>query len=145
MLQLNMFASAIAAPSSAQVNQPEFCCSTGNCTWQPFSTLGFCSECTDLTPQIRLECGGDREDEPNYLDCKVRLPDPDHKRPFLVAHMRTSQHDLRRERVRQYPTLPVPPEAPSRIQHQLGPASQERYNGHPVAFIFGATSLTRTD
>ncbi len=45
----------ITAPND-DGNQPKFFCSTGNCTWDRVATLGFCSRCTDLTPQIELAC-----------------------------------------------------------------------------------------
>ena len=50
-----MMSALITAPND-EVNQPRFYCSTGNCTWAPIATLGFCSKCTDLTPQINLNC-----------------------------------------------------------------------------------------
>ncbi len=50
-----MMSALITAPNN-DVNQPRFYCSTGNCTWAPIATLGFCSSCTDLTPQINLNC-----------------------------------------------------------------------------------------
>ncbi|KAI0423063.1 hypothetical protein F5X98DRAFT_369078 [Xylaria grammica] len=33
-----------------------FECQSGNCTWNPYDTLGVCAECVDLTPFIREYC-----------------------------------------------------------------------------------------
>ncbi|KAI8946749.1 hypothetical protein F4801DRAFT_42180 [Xylaria longipes] len=33
-----------------------FECQSGNCTWDPYNTLGVCAECVDLTPFIREYC-----------------------------------------------------------------------------------------
>ncbi|TVY21498.1 hypothetical protein LARI1_G002287 [Lachnellula arida] len=35
---------------------PPFNCPTGNCTWDPFSTLAVGSQCTDITSHIQLNC-----------------------------------------------------------------------------------------
>ena len=31
-------------------------CATRNCTWNPFTTLGFCSRCGDVTPAVAEKC-----------------------------------------------------------------------------------------
>ncbi len=52
-------ASAITAlflPTQETLFQPRFNCPTGNCTWAPFSTLGFCSTCADLSSQLNRTC-----------------------------------------------------------------------------------------
>ncbi|XXH05686.1 hypothetical protein Hte_012121 [Hypoxylon texense] len=33
-----------------------FACPTGNCTWEPYETLGVCHSCTDLTPYLSVYC-----------------------------------------------------------------------------------------
>lgn len=55
MLQLNMLSSITTSPNP-DINVPDFVCSTGNCTWPPAATLGFCSQCTDISSQIALQC-----------------------------------------------------------------------------------------
>lgn len=50
-----MMSALITAPND-DVNLPRFFCSTGNCTWAPTATLGFCAQCTDITSQIDLVC-----------------------------------------------------------------------------------------
>ncbi|KAI1774778.1 hypothetical protein F4818DRAFT_72840 [Hypoxylon cercidicola] len=36
-----------------------FQCETGNCTWEPYETLGVCHSCVDLTPFITVYCAND--------------------------------------------------------------------------------------
>ena len=57
LLELNVMVS-LTSGSSRNVNSPEFFCSTGNCTWPPVATLGFCSRCVDITNRINLNCTG---------------------------------------------------------------------------------------
>ncbi|KAH9893042.1 hypothetical protein F4778DRAFT_749388 [Xylariomycetidae sp. FL2044] len=38
-----------------------FECQSGNCTWNPYETLGVCYECVDLTPFIEQYCAPDAE------------------------------------------------------------------------------------
>ncbi|KAK4149658.1 hypothetical protein C8A00DRAFT_18683 [Chaetomidium leptoderma] len=52
-LELDIMSALITAPNK-DINLPRFFCSTGNCTWAPIATLGFCSQCTDITSQIEL-------------------------------------------------------------------------------------------
>lgn len=41
--------------NSAEVGKTPFACPTGNCTFeQPFSTLGYCSTCEDMSDQLRF-------------------------------------------------------------------------------------------
>lgn len=63
----------VTAPAN-DGNTPMFLCSTGNCTWAPFATLGFCSQCTDMTPQIDLRC--ERDDKPSLNDYYTDSPNP---------------------------------------------------------------------
>ena len=41
---------------------PPFSCSTGNCTWEPFSTLAISSQCINITDQVSLNCTKDTPD-----------------------------------------------------------------------------------
>jgi len=70
----------LVSGSGKDTNSPQFFCSTGNCTWPPVATLGFCSRCRDMTRLIDLDCtvssspttpGG-----PNFTrtDCSAKLP-----------------------------------------------------------------------
>ncbi|KAK4182743.1 hypothetical protein QBC35DRAFT_395373, partial [Podospora australis] len=54
-LELDIWSALLTAPNN-DVNIPMFFCSTGNCTWGPIATLGFCSQCADITSQIDLAC-----------------------------------------------------------------------------------------
>ncbi|KAK3291640.1 uncharacterized protein B0H64DRAFT_435938 [Chaetomium fimeti] len=47
---------ALFLPTQEVLTQPRFNCPTGNCTWAPFSTLGFCSTCVDLSSQLKRTC-----------------------------------------------------------------------------------------
>jgi hypothetical protein len=47
---------ALYLPTQEALLQPRFNCPTGNCTWAPFSTLGFCSTCADLSSQLNRTC-----------------------------------------------------------------------------------------
>jgi hypothetical protein len=31
-------------------------CSTSNCTWEPFDTLGICSQCVDISKELKYDC-----------------------------------------------------------------------------------------
>ncbi|KAH6649427.1 hypothetical protein F5144DRAFT_607599 [Chaetomium tenue] len=47
---------ALFLPTQEVLTQPRFNCPTGNCTWAPFSTLGFCPTCVDVSSQLRQTC-----------------------------------------------------------------------------------------
>ncbi|KAK3903176.1 hypothetical protein C8A05DRAFT_43556 [Staphylotrichum tortipilum] len=47
---------ALFLPTQEALLQPRLNCPTGNCTWAPFSTLGFCSTCADLSSQLNRTC-----------------------------------------------------------------------------------------
>jgi hypothetical protein len=34
----------------------DFTCPSGDCTWPPFTTLGVCSECHNITSQVKASC-----------------------------------------------------------------------------------------
>lgn len=36
--------------------EPDFTCPSGNCTWPPFDSLGFCSSCKNVTADLRTSC-----------------------------------------------------------------------------------------
>ena len=49
---------------------PDFTCPSGNCTWPPYITLGICSECHDITSQVKASCnvGPSVDDEKKRTD-----------------------------------------------------------------------------
>lgn len=55
LLAVNMMVS-LSSGSSRDVNAPQFFCNTGNCTWPPVATLGFCSRCIDITNRLNVNC-----------------------------------------------------------------------------------------
>lgn len=48
-------------------------CSSGDCSWPPISTLGFCSACANITSSISMSC---RSDNTSFLghSCNYTLP-----------------------------------------------------------------------
>lgn len=79
-LELDIMSALVTAPNN-DVNLPRFFCSTGNCTWAPIATLGFCSDCTDITSKIELACksshmtdGIDDSISWTAQTCAARLP-----------------------------------------------------------------------
>lgn len=74
-IDLNFAANIIAAlyQPTENLSRPRFNCASGNCTWDPFTTLGFCPSC--VTVPLRKTCapynisaiGSDR-------DCIVAFP-----------------------------------------------------------------------
>ncbi|KAL4805366.1 hypothetical protein BDV18DRAFT_161022 [Aspergillus unguis] len=51
-------------------------CSTGNCTWPVFPSLGYCSKCVDMTSSARLNCREPLSREGDTAEglCEVILP-----------------------------------------------------------------------
>jgi hypothetical protein len=49
---------------------PDFTCPSGNCTWSPFTTLGICSECQNITSRVKASCnvGWDVDEISNVTD-----------------------------------------------------------------------------
>lgn len=41
---------------SPEYLQPNLTCSSGNCKWPPFQSVGLCSQCEDITPQTSFNC-----------------------------------------------------------------------------------------
>lgn len=54
----------------SSVSAPDFTCSSGNCTWPSFTTLGVCSECKNITSRIKATCniGWGFDDQTNRTD-----------------------------------------------------------------------------
>lgn len=55
-------------------------CPSGNCTWPPFQSIGWCSQCEDITSQATLaNCTDIPEDtdmtEPHVYPCNVTVPE----------------------------------------------------------------------
>ncbi|KAK4669885.1 uncharacterized protein QC763_206930 [Podospora pseudopauciseta] len=75
-LELNIML-ALNSGLTQGTNSPQFLCSTGNCTWPPTATLGFCSRCTDITSKINLTCKDDGGGQgiPKGVYCSAELFD----------------------------------------------------------------------
>ncbi|KAK2758993.1 hypothetical protein FQN54_003091 [Arachnomyces sp. PD_36] len=64
--------------SPDQLN-PSVTCSSGNCQWEPFDSVGVCSQCEDITAHTELDCDtlvvdGGIPSESTATDCKVIPP-----------------------------------------------------------------------
>ncbi|KAK0616156.1 hypothetical protein B0T14DRAFT_567780 [Immersiella caudata] len=69
---------ALFLPTQETLTQPRFNCPTGNCTWAPFSTLGFCDRCVDLSPQLDRSCKPLGTDiQADVPACNISFPGPD--------------------------------------------------------------------
>ncbi|PLB36247.1 DUF3176 domain-containing protein [Aspergillus candidus] len=51
-------------------------CSSGNCTWDPFPSIGICSQCVDLTSIAKLNCSLPVPDKSFNETCHIELPHP---------------------------------------------------------------------
>ena len=49
-------------------------CSTGNCSWDTFSSVGICSSCADAIKTARLDCDLPAATKPFNKTCNVSLP-----------------------------------------------------------------------
>jgi hypothetical protein len=65
---------ALFLPTQEVLSQPRFSCPTGNCTWAPFSTLGFCSTCADVSPQLNHTCETLSDHVMTAQACTVAFP-----------------------------------------------------------------------
>ncbi|KAG7286872.1 hypothetical protein NEMBOFW57_009190 [Staphylotrichum longicolle] len=67
---------ALFLPTQEALFQPRFSCPTGNCTWAPFSTLGFCSTCADLSSQLNRTCKTltSSDNRTTAQSCRVAFP-----------------------------------------------------------------------
>jgi hypothetical protein len=54
------------------VSASDFTCPSGNCTWPPFTTLGICSECHNITSRVKASCNRRK----SYEDCWYELIGP---------------------------------------------------------------------
>lgn len=49
-------------------------CSSGNCTWNEFSSVGICSSCSDMTSTVLLDCKLPPRTEAFNRTCKLSFP-----------------------------------------------------------------------
>lgn len=59
-------------PTQEDLSTPLFSCPSGNCTFDPFTTLALCSRCADITPQLSHTCSS--EGDESVAKCKVAFP-----------------------------------------------------------------------
>ncbi|ROW05791.1 hypothetical protein VMCG_05221 [Cytospora schulzeri] len=46
----------LLSPNVPSTPSPPFSCPTGNCTWDPFATLAFGTQCEDIKSHVQIEC-----------------------------------------------------------------------------------------
>lgn len=57
----------------ASLSTPDFTCSTGNCTWPSFTTLGMCSTCQDVSQKVKRSCNTGEPELSGYEACWYEL------------------------------------------------------------------------
>lgn len=62
--------------SSRNFNVPPQC-STGNCTWDRFASVGICSRCADITPTLTLDCDLPSTAKSFKRTCSISMPGVD--------------------------------------------------------------------
>ena len=67
---------ALFLPTQEVLSQPQFNCPTGNCTWAPFTTLGFRPTCADLSSQLNRTCKP-VNNQTTVQSCTVAFPGGD--------------------------------------------------------------------
>ncbi|KAK6438419.1 hypothetical protein LTR95_005389, partial [Oleoguttula sp. CCFEE 5521] len=60
---------AVDAPWTGATSLPKYTCSSANCTWVRFETLGVCSKCIDVSAQVQQKCT-----DPSQSPCDVQFP-----------------------------------------------------------------------
>lgn len=50
-------------------------CSSGNCTWEEFSSAGICSRCYDMTDSAVVDCSQPGLNSSLNMTCQVKIPD----------------------------------------------------------------------
>lgn len=74
-MKANIWDAIYATDPYGSWNIPQYFCSTGNCTWEGYSSLGVCSRCSDLTSELTKHCVHKPEiDPPGVIGCDVSLP-----------------------------------------------------------------------
>lgn len=74
-MKANIWAAIYAADPYGSWSIPSYFCSTGNCTWEGYSSLGVCSRCSDLTSRLTKNCVPKPGiDPPGVTGCDVSLP-----------------------------------------------------------------------
>ncbi|KAI0021115.1 hypothetical protein F4780DRAFT_739178 [Xylariomycetidae sp. FL0641] len=61
---------AVGSPFDDAANS----CSTGNCTWSNVTTLGVCSECANVTDQVKIKCPGRTTANNGQYQCNYFMP-----------------------------------------------------------------------
>ncbi|OCK75944.1 hypothetical protein K432DRAFT_158069 [Lepidopterella palustris CBS 459.81] len=95
-MKSNIWAALYAVDPYANFATPSYFCSTGNCTWFEYSTLGVCARCSSLTSKLAKTCTpATGIDPPGVTGCDVSLPNGfslggDEKSRYNLMAMNTS-------------------------------------------------------
>jgi hypothetical protein len=96
----NIWAGLYAIDQNGDWGIPSYYCSTSNCTWSSYSSLGVCSRCADLSSKLTKTCVREPGLDPgNSTGCSISLPNgfslggPENSRMNIMA-MSTSQAPL---------------------------------------------------
>ncbi|CAG8900297.1 unnamed protein product [Penicillium egyptiacum] len=76
-MKANIYNSIFNSDSSRPWSIPRYTCSSGNCTWDPISTLEMRASCTNVTDRLKTECDHDGDNpRPKSIEpiCSVYLP-----------------------------------------------------------------------
>ncbi|CAI7645755.1 unnamed protein product [Penicillium pancosmium] len=52
-------------------------CSSGNCTWEEFTSAGICSQCSDMTASAVIDCNTPSLNSSFNTTCQIKIPDGD--------------------------------------------------------------------
>ncbi|OCL14709.1 hypothetical protein AOQ84DRAFT_371044 [Glonium stellatum] len=74
-MKANIWAALYGIDISSDWYTPKFLCSTGNCTWKNYSSLGVCTRCSNITSRLTKNCvPKPSSDLPGFTGCDFSLP-----------------------------------------------------------------------
>jgi hypothetical protein len=96
----NIWAALYAIDPNGNWATASYFCSTGNCTWSNYNSLGVCARCSDLTSKLTKSCTPEPGIDPvGVTGCDVSLPNGfslggDEKSRYNIMAMNTSLQPL---------------------------------------------------
>src|ERR1051326_5280549 len=73
-MKANIWAGLYETDQVGAWSVPSYYCSTLNCTWAGYSSLGICSRCADISSQLNWTCEPHLADLNNDTGCDISLP-----------------------------------------------------------------------
>jgi hypothetical protein len=73
-MKANIIAGLFSTDNFGGWSTPEYYCSSGNCTWADFSSLGICPKCASLSTKLDITCTPHANDLSNITGCDATLP-----------------------------------------------------------------------